>query len=363
MSFRVSIRSKPSPRSFHDCLASADSDISWEEIDAWTGGSTTIAVWPERDAKPVSAPEPATWRFGDLVLTRPGRSVPAAPPWPPHLPDHGCIVLLSSRNAARRPPASILIASPHPGLDPATLPWPAGHAEPDCDVLTLFMPIATRDEAASEPVATTSYLDASAGHGALLAGFMRQLAGHLGQIPEDRREMLADATRRLVTACIGEPPAQPVPPSRRPKAGVVERMRLVVQQNMGSPTFGPQQLARLLAMSRSKLYRLLDGDGGVAHFINGERLAQAARDLATADEAVSVQAIASRAGFRDHSTFSRAFRRAFGCSPSQAREQALLALPARSPPAGIGPAARAAAHPPERPLTRQAVAQPRRRMG
>ncbi|WP_162261836.1 AraC family transcriptional regulator [Bosea sp. Root381] len=341
MSLRVSIRSKPSSKAVHDRLASADSDISWEQIDAWTGtGSATIAVWPELDAKPVSAPEPAIWHFGDLVMTSLRQSFPSPPHWPPHLPDHGCVVLLSSRHPARTA-ASVLIMSPHAGLDPATLPWPAGHSGLDCDVLTLFMPITACDGAA--PAAAASHLDSSAGHGALLAGFMRQLAGHLGQIPEHRRGMLADATHQLVMACMGEPAPRPAPLSHRPKAGMVERMRAVVQQNMGSPEFGPQQLARLLAMSRSKLYRLLDGDGGVARFINSERLSQAARDLATADEAVSVQAIASRAGFRDHSTFSRAFRRAFGCSPSQAREQALLALPDPIPLPGAERAVQAAA--------------------
>jgi AraC-like DNA-binding protein len=115
--------------------------------------------------------------------------------------------------------------------------------------------------------------------------------------------------------------------------GLIERARLVVRRNMGSPDFGPPQLARLLAMSRSKLYRLLDGDGGVAHFINRERLARARHDLASAGETLSVHAIANQVGFRDHSTFSRAFRREFGCSPTQARERALAALPVAAAPA------------------------------
>jgi len=330
---RVSIRSKPSSKSFHDCLTTAQSDISWEKIDAWTGaGSATIAVWPTPGVTPNAAPEPAIWRFGDLILTRSGQS----PSPPPHPPDHGCVILLSSRHPAQA--ASTLVVSPHAGLDLATLPWLAGDPRPDCDVLTLFMPIAAPSGSARAPAAAP-HLDASSGRGALLAAFMRQLAGHLGQIPEHHRGMLADATRQLVMACAGEPELRPAPLAHRPNAGMVERVRVVVQQNMGSPEFGPQQLARLLAMSRSKLYRLLDGDGGVAHFINSERLAQAARDLAAEDEAVSVQAIASRAGFRDHSTFSRAFRRAFGCSPSQSRERALVTLPTQRPPAGNRPAA------------------------
>jgi AraC-like DNA-binding protein len=92
---------------------------------------------------------------------------------------------------------------------------------------------------------------------------------------------------------------------------------------MATPEFGPKHLVRLLGISRSKLYRLLDNVGGVASFINRERLKEAHRRLATSGYAVSIQAIGSGVGFRDHSSFSRAFRREFGYSPTEAREKAL----------------------------------------
>jgi AraC-like DNA-binding protein len=76
-------------------------------------------------------------------------------------------------------------------------------------------------------------------------------------------------------------------------------------------------------MSRSKLYRLLENDGGVAHFINRERLREAHRRLSAHREALSIHAIGNEVGFVDHSTFSRAFRREFGYSPTEARERSL----------------------------------------
>ena len=76
-------------------------------------------------------------------------------------------------------------------------------------------------------------------------------------------------------------------------------------------------------MSRSKLYRLFENNGGVAHFINRERLREAHRRLNSDRETLSIHAIGNEVGFVDHSTFSRAFRREFGCSPTEARERAL----------------------------------------
>lgn len=98
---------------------------------------------------------------------------------------------------------------------------------------------------------------------------------------------------------------------------------------MAAPDFGPERLARLLAMSRSKLYRLFESTGGVAHFINRERLREAHRRLCSHRDAPSIHIIGNEVGFVDHSTFSRAFRREFGHSPSEARERSLTKLAAR----------------------------------
>ena len=173
-------------------------------------------------------------------------------------------------------------------------------------------------------------IDAGRGPGALLAQHMLQLSEQIAQVPQDRLEILALATRALVEMCLARPVAQACTPSgcagsAGPNSALIERARLGVRRNMASVEFGPAELARLLAMSRSKLYRLLLPEGGVAHFINRERLLQAQRELAN-DETASIHAIAARVGYKDHSTFSRAFRRAFGATPTQARANGPIRL-------------------------------------
>ena len=294
------------------------------QIDAWIF-ATALAP---RTARRFSGERPDTlseWRFGDLTLTREVRRAgqPApSPQQPQRTRRQGCVILLRADN--ERAP-STLIVSPRTNLAMPALAWPAQHSSQDCEVLTLFLPL----DAFEEPDAALQArcIDTAAGTGALLAHFMRQLAGHLAQIPDDRAGPLAAATRALVVACTAPTTAQAAAVAPTVISGIVERTRLMVQRHMASPDFGPPQLARLLAMSRSKLYRLLDGDGGVAHFINRERLMRAWRDLTVPGEAASVHAIANEVGFRDHSTFSRAFRREFGCSPTEARERSLLAQP------------------------------------
>jgi len=89
---------------------------------------------------------------------------------------------------------------------------------------------------------------------------------------------------------------------------------------MNSPDFDPEALRRLVAMSRSKLYRIFEGVGGVARFIQDERLDAARQRLAGIGDRTSIRTLAREVGFLEHSTFSRAFKLRYGSSPSEFRE-------------------------------------------
>lgn len=302
-------------------------DESAQEQRSWIRPST--AALPVR-AAPWMSPEPRAaveWRFGDLTLIRDARPIgqpPAGTPRGPRLRHQGCIALLCSEAEAGSP---TLFVSSRAGPALAALDQSArrfGNAE---ERLALLVPRDWLEGASAATAEPVRRIETETGPAALLAGFMRQLAGQSRHVSENQARSLAIAMRALLEACIAPAGNAVAAKATSPSSSTVERARQIVQRHMGSPDFGPSQLGRLLAMSRSKLYRLLDGDGGVAHFINRERLLQARRDLTTPGEPLSVHAIASRVGFRDHSTFSRAFRREYGCSPSRLRERLQSAHP------------------------------------
>lgn len=153
----------------------------------------------------------------------------------------------------------------------------------------------------------------------LLAETLFALKCRLPEVTRVQAPLLAEAMRAMVSACL----LADVVPRRVSPADVAvaqrERIRRVIREHIASPTLGPAKICRLAGISRSQLYRLFEPHGGVARYIQAQRLRLAHAALAGAGAAVPVAAVAERLGFFDASAFSRAFRGAYGCTPSEVR--------------------------------------------
>ena len=79
-------------------------------------------------------------------------------------------------------------------------------------------------------------------------------------------------------------------------------------------------------MSRSNLYRLFEDTGGVARYIQRERLLEARVVLIDPTNTQSISAIAEDLCFGDASSFSRTFKQEFGHSPGEARSAVIAGL-------------------------------------
>lgn len=107
------------------------------------------------------------------------------------------------------------------------------------------------------------------------------------------------------------------------------RIRLEVLLHLSDPDFSVEKLAANLAMSRSVLYRRVAefSNFSPAELIRDLRLEQASQLLLESNERIST--IGDATGFRDVSTFSRAFSKKMGMSPRQWRKhQAQKSSPA-----------------------------------
>ncbi|NKC48705.1 helix-turn-helix transcriptional regulator [Ochrobactrum anthropi ATCC 49188] len=94
-----------------------------------------------------------------------------------------------------------------------------------------------------------------------------------------------------------------------------------IDDNLFNPLLGPNLIVQNLRVSRSRLYRTFDTEGGIATIIREKRLDHAYRILVgECGRHVSFKEIAYRCGFHDGAQFTRAFKTRFGMSPKEARE-------------------------------------------
>jgi AraC-like DNA-binding protein len=306
-----------------------------DQFDAWRDMlAGVVDLLPPGQPALAFPAEAEEWTFGDLRFARYDLTEAPSRAWR-HRPnlhsDDWCLVVAWPSGQAGPPAVSF-----------RSLALPFEGKGRDGVVFTLQLPrrgdpreAADLDEAHAGPVPPPM--------AAVLTDFVVSLAARLPCLTEAQADALAEPTRQLVAACVVPRRERSAEADSPLSSLLLDRARHVVRQNMASPDFGPGQLVRLLAVSRSKLYRVLEPSGGVAAFIQRERLQQARRLLSDPAEMRSVNVIAAEVGFLDHSTFSRAFRREFELSPSEAREVALAHRVTRwQPPAGAAGAAGAA---------------------
>jgi AraC-like DNA-binding protein len=109
--------------------------------------------------------------------------------------------------------------------------------------------------------------------------------------------------------------------ARAATAASLHALRRAVDANLDNPDLGPEFLLQQAGVSRATLYRLFEPIGGVREYIRQRRLARAYQMITDPTRVrMRVGSIATHCGFSNDSVFSRAFREAYGLSPSELRD-------------------------------------------
>lgn len=96
-------------------------------------------------------------------------------------------------------------------------------------------------------------------------------------------------------------------------------MRKYVRENLSETPVSVDQLCRVFGTSRASVFREFAEDGGVRRYANAYRLRKAMLKLGDREPTRgAVGQVAAEMGFNDPLAFSKAFRREFGFSPSDA---------------------------------------------
>jgi AraC-like DNA-binding protein len=165
-------------------------------------------------------------------------------------------------------------------------------------------------------------LPGGAGVGGLLTQFLSNVTTGSAEYRPTDLPRLGTVARDLMTALVTHHlDADDAIPDDSRRRTLLLRIDTFVQQHLSDPQLTPRAIAAAHHISVSYLHRLFAArDTTVAAWIRHQRLERARRELA--DPALlgePVHHIAARWGFKDHPTFTRAFRAAYGVSPRDYR--------------------------------------------
>src|SRR6516164_6001173 len=304
-----------------------------DQLEAWREWfEPVLDVLPKHATGDEFTAEMHMWKLGGLAMSRtvaPPVNVLRAKTNLRHDPVDHWVISYCARGAhlAQTAGAELEVPAKVPFL------WSLGqeflHERTHVDRVQFFLARdAFRDLAPLLDGALGSILDTPLGH--LLGDYMMALERRLSVVTEADRSRLTTAVGAMVAAAVS-PSADRIAVARgQIDVGRKERVRQAVRKHLRTPTLGPTNLCRLVGMSRSNLYRLFEDTGGVARYIQRERLLEAHAILTDHATRKSISAIAEDLCFAYASSFSRTFRREFGHSPGEVRSAPLAGL---APPA------------------------------
>lgn len=136
--------------------------------------------------------------------------------------------------------------------------------------------------------------------------------------PGEAADVVRDLAHVMIRASFGGGPVVP-----RTAGGLRHTVQEFLRANATKRGLDVEEVARRHFVSRRKLYQVF-GEAGLtpAEFLRRERLVAAARLLVASGPGVpTVEQVAYACGFDDPTTFTRAFRRAYGCTPREWRSR------------------------------------------
>ncbi|MGW3263165.1 helix-turn-helix domain-containing protein [Streptomyces sp. NPDC001056] len=267
-------------------------------------GDTRGTVWP--------GPE---WSSG---VPGPGTNRPSGAPAPGtvvlSVQDAGATVLTQGDRSAELAPGDMILNDP-------TRPWELVHEEP-IRMHVFRVPQGALAVSATDlrRVLAVPIRPRDGGAAALLSPMLRSLASTVRPCPDWLAERLAGHTADLLATLVTERSADSAGgPAPGPADPLVARIRRYVDDHLADPGLSPGTIAAAHFVSVRHVHHLFATQGTtLGRWIQQRRLEECRRELARRGR-LSVSAVAHRWGFVNAAHFSRAFRRAYGMSPTQWR--------------------------------------------
>ncbi|NIJ30760.1 AraC-like DNA-binding protein [Sphingomonas insulae] len=232
----------------------------------------------------------------------------------------GCdhiVVNVRHRGAARGDMAGRIVAAPAGSIVLADMAQIGRHASEASVTSGFALPRAVAEQMLPSVRSLHGHVVAPE-QAALLVSHMAMIRQHADRLPASSGPLLArtivDLLTMAVCASVGGVPAD----GGQHERGLRHQLCAAIEQHLGSPSLNTVRLSRMIGVSRSTLYRLLQDEGGVQAYIRTRRLARVATALRDGDRD-TIAALAERWGFCDAAYLGRAFREVYGLTPGDYR--------------------------------------------
>ena len=156
----------------------------------------------------------------------------------------------------------------------------------------------------------------------LLAQYVRALFQSAGQLSQSEAAASMEAALILTESALGD--CGRLSLNQQNEAGRTLRQLAVayIEPRLAQPELAPNTIAATLGISRSTLYGLFSADDGVMNYISMRRLDRSFDAIVRGRPDITIGRIAFAQGFSSEAHFSRAFRRRFGITATEARRLA-----------------------------------------
>lgn len=224
----------------------------------------------------------------------------------------GGVTMSRGRRTLRAPTGAII------GFDLADV---LDSANDDFDVLSLFIPRRRLAPLLTHPDSLHgNMIDTRTGAGRLLADYLKSVYQTAPQMEEAECAVTAEVLLRLISMAFNAADIEQSDPPDWADQTILVNARAVMRDRLHDPDLGVEAIAKLLGVSRARLYRAFSDTGGVMETLREKRLRRCFTDLVSPSQAhYQIAEIAYRSGFPDPASFARAFRARFGLSPREAR--------------------------------------------
>ncbi|NKK75457.1 helix-turn-helix domain-containing protein [Rhizobium leguminosarum bv. viciae] len=153
----------------------------------------------------------------------------------------------------------------------------------------------------------------------LLADFLLLTETRLPTLSDEEMPVAASAVETMISTCLAPTKDKLFSAREQLELTMRQRIRSYIRHNLLSSELSPNDICRKFQVSRSQLYRIFNGEGGIAREIRYQRLMAAHSALSDANNRRAVYDIALEFGFTSGDEFGRTFRAEFGYSPTEAR--------------------------------------------